>query len=104
MGRKRNNRIAVMLDNNELKILNNKLKKTSLSLSEFIRKLILEKKIQEKPDEEFYILMNKLLQFENVLNQIYEKSYYLNEIDSDYYKDEAKRWREFITLIKARYL
>lgn len=104
MGRKRNNRIAVMLDNNELKILNNKLKKTSLSLSEFIRKLILEKKIQEKPDEEFYILMNKLLQFENVLNQIYEKSYYLNEIDSDYYKDEAKRWREFIALIKARYL
>ena len=104
MGRKRNNRIAVMLDNNELKILNNKLKKTSLSLSEFIRKLILEKKIQEKPDEEFYILMNKLLQFENVLNQIYEKSYYLNEIDSYYYKDEAKRWREFIALIKARYL
>ena len=48
--------------------------------------------------------MNKLLQFENVLNQIYEKSYYLNEIDSDYYKDEAKRWREFIALIKARYL
>ena len=104
MGRKRNNRIAVMLNNNELKILNNKLQKTSLSLSEFIRKLILEKKIQEKPDEEFYILMRKMQDIQNTLNQIYEKSYYLNEIDSDYYKDEAKRWGEFIALIKARYL
>lgn len=87
---------------------NNKLcqdaKKANLTKSEYVRKLINESVIKEKPDDKFYDVMIQLTKIGNNLNQIAHKANYLNNIDADAYEKEATNWRAFMKSVKQEFL
>ena len=58
--RNRNIKINVFLNEDENKILNEKVKKSGLNKSEFFRKIILGYQLKEKPDEKFYEILSQL--------------------------------------------
>lgn len=67
---KRNHEIKIRFNDNEFKILNNKLEKTSLSREAFSRACILGKEIKVPPDLDYYKLKNEFNYIGNNLNQI----------------------------------
>ena len=77
---------------------------SKLSKSDIIRKLILENEIKEKPDKEFYKVMNELSKIGINLNQIATKVNSTNELDKKYYIEQVNEIREFTKLIKEKYL
>lgn len=68
--RNRNIKINVFLNEDENKILNEKVKKSSLNKSEFFRKIILDYQLKEKPDEKFYEILSQLRGMATNLNQM----------------------------------
>ena len=83
MPRTRINRIDIMLNDEEYNKLKNDISRAKISQADYIRKLIMNKKIREKPDDRFYNVMMQLTAIGNNLNQIAHKANYLNEIDKD---------------------
>ena len=77
---------------------------SKLSKSDIIRKLILENEIKEKPDKEFYKVMNELSKIGINLNQIATKVNSTNEFDKEYYKEQVNEIKNFTSLIKEKYL
>lgn len=77
---------------------------SKLSKSDIIRKLILENEIKEKPDKEFYKVMNELSKIGINLNQIATKVNSTNEFDIEYYKEQVNEIKNFTSLIKEKYL
>lgn len=67
---KRNHEIKIRFNDDEFKILNNKLERTSLSREAFSRACILGKEIKVPPDLEYYKLKNEFNHIGNNLNQI----------------------------------
>ena len=67
---KRNHEIKIRFNDDEFKILNNKLERTSLSRKAFSRACILGKEIKVPPDLEYYKLKNEFNHIGNNLNQI----------------------------------
>lgn len=104
MARSRNNRIDIMLSDEEYAKLKSDLSRAKISQAEYIRRLILNKRIREKPDDRFYDVMFQLTHIGNNLNQIAHKANYLNEIDKSYYEKEARNWCEFMNKVKKEYL
>ena len=104
MARSRNNRIDIMLSDEEYAKLKSDVSRAKISQAEYIRRLILNKRIREKPDDRFYDVMFKLTHIGNNLNQIAHKANYLNEIDKSYYEKEARNWCEFMNKVKKEYL
>ena len=92
--RKRNIRIQVRLNDIEYAKLLDDISKSDETISDYIRKLILEKEIKEKPEKEFYKVMKQLSKIGFNLNQIAHKANSTNNIDKDYYNQEAKNWNE----------
>lgn len=68
--RKRNIKINIFLDEDEKKIFDEKAKKSGLSKSEFFRKVILDYKLKEQPNERFYEILIQLRGMANNLNQM----------------------------------
>lgn len=93
-----------MLNDEEYSKLKSDISRAKISQAEYIRRLILNKRIREKPDERFYNIMFQLTAIGNNLNQIAHKANYLNDIDKDAYNKEAITWREFTNNIKKEYL
>jgi len=58
------------LNEDENKILNQKVKKSGLNKSEFFRKIILDYQLKEKPDEKFYEILSQLRGMATNLNQM----------------------------------
>ena len=104
MARSRNNRIDIMLSDEEYAKLKSDVSRAKISQAEYIRRLILNKRIREKPDDRFYDVMFQLTHIGNNLNQIAHKENYLNEIDKSYYEKEARNWCEFMNKVKKEYL
>ena len=104
MPRTRINRIDIMLNDEEYNKLRNDISRAKISQADYIRKLIMNKKIREKPDDRFYDVMFQLTHIGNNLNQIAHKANYLNEIDKSYYEKEARNWCEFMNKVKKEYL
>lgn len=102
--RKRNIRIQVRLNDIEYEKLLDDISKSDETISDYIRKLILEKEIKEKPEKEFYKVMKQLSKIGVNLNQIAHKANSTNIIDKDYYEQEAKNWNELSRQIKSKYL
>lgn len=102
--RKRNIRIQVRLNDIEYAKLLDDISKSDETISDYIRKLILEKEIKEKPEKEFYKVMKQLSKIGVNLNQIAHKANSTNNIDKDYYNQEAKNWNELSREIKSKYL
>ena len=68
--RNRNIKINVFLNEDENKILNEKVKRSGLNKSEFFRKIILDYQLKEKPDEKFYEILSQLRGMATNLNQM----------------------------------
>ncbi len=68
--RKRNIKINIFLDGDEKKMFDEKARKSGLSKSEFFRKVILDYKLKEQPDERFYEILTQLRGMANNLNQM----------------------------------
>lgn len=68
--RTRNIKINVFLNEDEKRILKEKVKKSRLNKSEFFRKIILNYKLKEQPDERFYEMLSQLRGMANNLNQM----------------------------------
>ena len=68
--RKRNIKIKIFLDGDEKKMFDEKARKSGLSKSEFFRKVILDYKLKEQPDERFYEILTQLRGMANNLNQM----------------------------------
>lgn len=68
--RTRNIKINVFLNEDEKRIFDEKAKKSGLNKSEFFRKIILDYKLKEQPDERFYEILSQLRGMANNLNQM----------------------------------
>ncbi|MBQ9298828.1 MAG: plasmid mobilization relaxosome protein MobC [Clostridia bacterium] len=102
--RKRNIRIQVRLNDIEYEKLLDDIAKSNENISNYIRKLIVGKEIKEKPDYRFYEVMKQLSKIGVNLNQIAHKANSINNIDKDYYNQEAKNWQELSREIKSKFL
>ncbi|MFG6319187.1 MAG: MobC family plasmid mobilization relaxosome protein [Clostridia bacterium] len=78
--------------------------KANLTKSEYVRRLIMNCKLREKPDDRFYEVMTQLTKIGNNLNQIAHVANYSKNINKDYYDNEANKWNEFMNKIKKEYL
>ena len=58
------------MNEEENRILNEKVKKSGLNKSEFFRKIILDYQLKEKPDEKFYEILSQLRGMATNLNQM----------------------------------
>lgn len=103
-GRERNIRVEVKLNLKEYKKLKSDCKRSGLTKSTYLRKLICKEIIKEKPDEEFFFLLTELYKIGCEMQIVFHKADYLNLIDKDYYKEEADKWNNLMYLIKTEYL
>ena len=68
--RERTNKVNVFLNEEEKIIFEEKARRAGLSKSEFFRKIILDYKLKEQPDERFYEILYQLRGMANNLNQM----------------------------------
>ena len=68
--RARNIKINIFLNEDEKRILDEKVKKSGLNKSEFFIKIILDYKLKEQPYERFYEILAQLRGMANNLNQM----------------------------------
>lgn len=68
--RERAYKVNVFLNEDEKNIFEVKSRKAGLSKSEFFRKIILDYKLKEQPDERFYEILSQLRGIANNLNQM----------------------------------
>ncbi|MBR1654535.1 MAG: plasmid mobilization relaxosome protein MobC [Clostridia bacterium] len=102
--RKRFIRIDVMLNEEEHQKLMDNVSKVGTSYSDYIRKLIMDTELKEKPDYEFYSVMKELTKIGTNLNQLAKKANSLNFIDRNEYERQAEEWKNFSNEIKRKYL
>ena len=102
--RKRSIKKQVWLNKAEATLLKNKSKKSGLSESELIRRLITDSVIKEQPTEDFYIFLKELRAIGNNLNQIARRLNYEGKFNDKLYKEEAEKWNELILKIKKEIL
>lgn len=103
-GRQRNNEIIIRLNLKELKRLNNDCKKIGINKSDYIRRLIMNSTLREKPDEEFYELLKELIKIGNTLNKIYNWAEFLKLDSEDFLKAESEKWNNLIEQLRTNYL
>ena len=85
--RERNNKINIYLNDDEKKIFEAKVKQSGLNKSEFFRKIILDYKLKEKPDDRFYEMLYQLRGMANNLNQLALKNNIYSYIDPREYQN-----------------
>ena len=78
--------------------------KANLTKSEYVRRLIMNCRLKEKPDDRFYDILRNLTKIGNNLNQIAYRANYSNLIDKNYYDENAKEVRKFVSQIREDYL
>lgn len=97
-------RFEMKMSFDELEKLKRDSAKAGISKSEYVRRLIMNYIVKERPDDRFYEVMRQLTAIGNNLNQIAHKANYLNEIDKDLYMEEKTNWNRFMKEIKVKYL
>ena len=102
--RKRSIQITLWLDEDEKKKLNDNASKTGLSISSYLRSLIVGYKPKELPSDDLYELLNQIRRIGNNLNQIARKANALNFIDVPSYKYECARLKKLEDEIKKKLL
>ncbi len=102
--RKRNIRIQVRLNDIEYAKLLDDTSRSNENISNYIRKLILNKEIKEKPDIEFLKILNQLSKIGVNINQIAHNANASGKIESKRYNEEANILFKFVKDLKAKYL
>ena len=102
--RNRNIKINVFLNEEENKTLNEKVRKSGLNKSEFFRKIILDYKLKEKPDEKFYEVLSQLRGMATNINQIARASNRYGYVNSDKYAPLAHKIEDLILSLQEVYV
>ena len=103
--RSRNIKVNIFLNEEENKILNEKVKKSGLNKSEFFRKIILDYQLKEKPDEKFYEILSQLRGMATNLNQmsrVYNQ--YKGYVNENKYVTLYNQIQNFILALEEVYL
>lgn len=96
--------ILLRLDENEAAYLDRLVKQSGRSRSSFLRAVIMNYQLCEKPGLEFYRAMRELSRFGNNLNQLTAKANALGFIDTLELQKEMQQWQKFRTDIYKAYL
>ncbi len=88
----------------EYETIKEKSERAGMNESDFIRRIILDYQLKEKPPEEFYNVIRQLRSISNNLNQIAAKAHTLGFIDELSYKKEVAKVDNFIDELKCKYL
>jgi hypothetical protein len=102
-GRARTIRVEVKLNPKEYKKLKSDCKKADITKSDYIRRLITNYRMREKPNEEFYYLLSNICEIGNSFSRIYNMAEFL-KMDKDYYKKEVEHLNDLILKLKEEYL
>lgn len=92
------------LTKEEVDLLNEKVKKSNMNQSDFIRNAITNSIVKEKPDDRFYNSIRNLRVMSNNLNQIAKRANLLGFIDAKNYKKEVEKMDMFIDELRKEYL
>ena len=84
--------------------LHKKAIKCNITEAEVIRRLIMNEKLNEKPDKRFYEEMKQLRIISNNLNQLVMKAHSTNYINTAKLEKEYIAWQKFIKEIKSQFL
>ena len=102
--RNRNIKINIFLNEEENKILNEKVKKFGLNKSEFFRKIILDYQLKEKPDEKFYEVLSQLRGMATNLNQIARACNRYGYVNNDKYIPLAHKIEDLVLSLQEVYV
>ena len=103
-GRQRFIRIVFRVNEEEYEKFLKDVSKAQTTKSDYLRKLINNAEIKEKPDREFYNTTQQLIRIGNNLNQIARKANSLDFINTKEYQENANELKNLITEIKEKYL
>ena len=103
-GRQRFIRIVFRVNEDEYEHFLKDVEKAQITKSEYLRNLINNVEIKEKPDREFYNTTQQLIRIGNNLNQIAKKANSLDFINTKEYQENADELKNLITEIKEKYL
>lgn len=87
--------ILLRLNEKEAAYLDRMVERTGRTRSAFLRAVILNYQLCEKPDLEFYRAMQELSRFGNNLNQLTAKANALGFIDAPALQKEMQQWQKF---------
>lgn len=102
--RKRNVQILFRLTEEEAEQLYALVRKSGRSKEAFLRAMVKGYRLCEKPAPEFYQIMRELSAIGNRTNQLAAKANALNFVDAPMLNQEVKKWRQFQTEIRKKYL
>ncbi len=103
-GRKRIYTFELKLNEIENSKLNCDSLSAGISKSELIRNLIIKNEVKARPDNRFYEVMNNMSKIYLKLNELTKISKENNWNDKDKYKDEVKKWNEFMNKVNEKFL
>lgn len=97
--------VHIRMNEKEINKIKSRAKKTGKNFSEFIRDSAMGCEIKEKPDKEFFDLMNREIgKFLRTVSQLERLVYHKDFIDERILNEEIAEWRKFRMQIKERYL
>ena len=88
--RKRNKEVCLWFTEDELKALDDKVKRSCLTRASFLRKVLLGHEIKEHPPVEFFEVLKHLRQINNNMNQIAWKVNSTSQVDDAFYRENVK--------------
>ena len=102
--RTRSVRLQVYLTEKEMKDLNDKIRRTGLTKSTYIRKIIKDIQPKERPPTDFFEVLKVLRQISINMNQIALKANAIGFINAEAYWENSKRLQVAIAEIKNKML
>ncbi len=94
----------IWLTQEENDLLQNVSERTCLTESEYLRMLLHNRIPKEKPDAEFYKVMNQISEFSEELQMLAEKLKKVGTRDENILQEEIRRWHQFQLAIEERFL
>ncbi len=102
--RTRNIKINIFLNEEEKRIYDEKVKKSGLNKSEFFRKIILDYKLKEQPDEKFYEILTQLRGMATNLNQIARSCNRYGYVNNDKYIPLSHKIEDLVLSLQDVYI
>lgn len=94
----------IWITENENYLLSSYAKKTCLTEAEYIRMLLRDRVPKEKPDAEFYEVMNQISRFSEQMHILMNRIGQEGSMDVDILQEEIHRWHQFQLTIEERFL
>ncbi len=104
IGRERDIFMSIRINQSESDKLAKDISRTKLTKSEYIRNLIMNVNIKEKPDRDFFIILRNISNIASNMNQIAVVANSKGFIDVDAYNNNVNELREIEKKLKDKYL